>query len=154
MPEERLEREPIERWLVRSLVRFWIVGVIVVSVFAWTDWSSEDPVLVNLFILPFAGLLLGGLVVLLLMSLSALLCLGVLALLDREHAQWRRRAIAVAASPLVGVPWWFWAWSAREDDPGFLLFLGAVCLAFGLTVPFRRSRQARRLVRPAARPAI
>jgi hypothetical protein len=153
MPEERLEREPIGSWLTRSLVRLWIVGVLVSCAFAWTEWDSEDPVLVNLIILPLGYLLLVGFALLLLMSLSAPIYLGVVALFDNEHARLPRRAIAVVASPLVGIPWWFWAWEDRGDSPGFLLFLGAVCLAFGLTLPFRRSRQAHRRVRPAARPA-
>src|SRR6266511_455509 len=152
--EETLTREPTRDWLIRSLARFWVIGVIVVCAFGWADWSSEDSVAVNLFIVPLVALLLWGFVLLFVISLSALLYLGVVALLDGllngEHSRLQRRAVAVAASPLVGFPWWLWAWGDEADDPGFVVFLAVICLAFGLMVPLRRFRQARRPAPPTA----
>jgi hypothetical protein len=144
------DKEPFGSWLFRSLIRFGIVGVLVVYAFAAADWDSDTSAAGNLVVDPAVALGFWGVPLILLLSLSVPLYLGVLALFNSPR---RLRLIPLAMSPLVGVPWWLWAWIDYDDDPGFIVFLVALCLAFGLAVPLRRSRDSIEFARRFAPPA-
>lgn len=56
----------------------------------------------------------------------------------------RRRLLALAVSPIVGGPFWLWAYADREDGRSLPVYVAAVCLAYGVAVRFPRDRESRR----------
>jgi len=111
--------------------------------FVWSLLSSDENSLADFFFFSLWGFVLAGT-----MSLGLFAYLGLmLALFKEAWSNTRGRLFAIAASPLIGVPWWYPTLRDLNSDPSFAVVIGVVCLAFGLTV---RRPPAGESVRPAS----
>jgi hypothetical protein len=144
------EFEPVSVWLGYNLGILW--ALIIVVVYCWALLDGPYDVWLGLYLLLalLSAFYFGGIAALLL-SVGGLLYLAVLVRFRTRWTRVRRRLLALVLSPLLGVPWWFLAWTDYGYDPGLWVLLGVVCIAYGLLVRFPRERDGRRsTLRPEA----
>ncbi len=155
MRDDEPQQPPLSMWIGRNVVILWALILILSQALFFGGWvlgggDPESSFGGNLLVVVIFGLIV-GVQLALGFTVGGLLYLAALARFRTRWSRVRRRLFALAVSPLVAGPLWYWAWTDYEFDHGLPWYMGAVCIAYALTVRFP-ARPERRTPRAAPEP--
>src|SRR3954451_18637613 len=142
-------------WFGYNLAVLWAVILALFLGWLFLGWilyggDPEASFSVDLLTVLLFGLI-GGFCLALASTVGGFLYLALLAPFRNSGSSRRRRLVALAACPFVAGPLWYWAWTDHYADHALPLYIGTICIAYGLTVRFPRDRERRP---SAARPVV
>jgi hypothetical protein len=148
-PRSQRDSEPVSVWLGYNLGILWALILLVAYAVALSEGPADLSWGLYVLLSFLSAFFFGGYVALL-ASAGGLLYLVLLARFRTRWTKTRRRLLAVALSPLVGVPWWFLTLTDYGYDRSVWIFMGGFCLVYGLVVRFPPDRDGQSPLRREA----